>query len=48
VRGGPFHEGKVGVRDGKEHGTGPVPGFTAQEWRCCIEGAGNGEFDWPG
>jgi hypothetical protein len=43
-----FHEGKVGVRDSRDHGTGPVPGFTRHEWRCVIEGAKNGESGLPG
>ena len=43
-----FHETKLGVRDCKDHGTGPVPGFTAHEWRCFIEGASNGESGLPG
>ena len=42
-----FHEGKVGVRDSEDHGTGPVLGFTAHEWKCFMEGARNGEFDLP-
>ena len=43
-----FHEGKAGVRDSRDRGTGPVPGFTARQWRCFIEGARNGEFGLPG
>jgi Domain of unknown function (DUF397) len=43
-----FHEGKVGVRDSRDHGTGPVLGFTRHEWRCFIEGAKNGESGLPG
>jgi Domain of unknown function (DUF397) len=43
-----FREGKVGVRDSRDHGTGPVLGFTRHEWRCFIEGARNGESGLPG
>jgi len=43
-----FHGGKIGVRDSKDHGTGPVLGFTEHEWECFIQGAKNGEFDLPG
>ena len=43
-----FHGGKIGVRDSKNHGTGPVLGFTEHEWECFIQGAKNGEFDLPG
>lgn len=42
-----FHNGKIGVRDSKTHGSGPVLGFTEHEWKCFIEGAKNGEFDLP-
>jgi hypothetical protein len=43
-----FREGKVGVGDSRDHSTGPVPGFTAHQWRCFIEGASNGESGLPG
>jgi Domain of unknown function (DUF397) len=39
---------RVCVRDSRDHGTGPVLGFTRHEWRCFIEGAKNEEFDLPG
>jgi hypothetical protein len=42
-----FHNGKIGVRDSKDHGTGPVLGFTEHEWACFVQGAKNGEFDLP-
>jgi hypothetical protein len=37
-----FHSGKIGIRDSKDHGTGPVLGFTEHEWECFIQGAKNG------
>ncbi|MEV7005899.1 DUF397 domain-containing protein [Streptosporangium sp. NPDC051022] len=37
--------GRVGVRDGKDHGDGPVLSFTLEEWRAFIAAAKNGEFD---
>ncbi len=43
-----FRGGRIGVRDSKDHGTGPVLGFTEHEWECFIQGAKNGEFDLPG
>jgi len=43
-----FREGKVGVRDSRDHGTGPVLGFIRHESRCFIEGAEKGESDLPG
>jgi hypothetical protein len=42
-----FHGGKIGVRDTKDSGTGPVLGFTEREWKCFISGAKKGEFDLP-
>ena len=38
---------KVGVRDSKAHGDGPVLSFTSHEWQCFIDGVKNGEFDLP-
>jgi hypothetical protein len=43
-----FHNDRIGVRDTKDHGDGPVLGFTEHEWKCFIKGAKNGEFDLPG
>ena len=43
-----FREGRVGVRDSRDHGTGPVLGFTAHQCKCFMEGAGNGESGLPG
>ncbi|MEV8631112.1 DUF397 domain-containing protein [Streptosporangium sp. NPDC051023] len=37
--------GRVGVRDGKDAGAGPVLSFTFEEWRAFITAAKNGEFD---
>ena len=42
-----FHGGRVGVRDTKDNGAGPVLAFTEHEWECFIKGAGKGEFDLP-
>ena len=37
--------GLVGVRDSKDHGTGPVLTVTGDEWERFLRGAKNGEFD---
>lgn len=37
--------GRIGVRDGKNDGTGPVLSFTVEEWRAFIEAAKTGVFD---
>jgi|SRR5215472_8546276 len=42
-----FHEGRIGVRDTKDNGSGPVLAFTPHEWECFISGAKKGEFDLP-
>jgi uncharacterized protein DUF397 len=42
-----FHHGKVGVCDTKDHGTGPVLGFTPHEWKCFVSDVKAGEFDPP-
>jgi len=42
-----FRDGKVGVRDSKARGTGPVLTFTEHEWECFLAGAVKGEFDLP-
>lgn len=40
-----FVPGWVGVRDTKQHGTGPVLAFTADEWAAFLAGVRNDEFD---
>jgi Domain of unknown function (DUF397) len=42
-----FHGGRVGVRDTKDHGAGPVLAFTAYEWEAFIAGAKAGKLDRP-
>ena len=42
-----FAGGKVGVRDSKDGGRGPVLAFTEHEWACFLDGAGKGEFNLP-
>jgi Domain of unknown function (DUF397) len=42
-----FHNGKVGVRDTKDGGEGPVLAFTEHEWKCFLSGTKKGEFDLP-
>ena len=39
------HDGAVEVRDSKDHGGGPVLGFTGAEFAAWVDGAKNGEFD---
>ena len=36
---------QVGVRDTKNHGTGPILAFTQNEWSAFLAGAKAGEFD---
>jgi hypothetical protein len=36
---------RIGVRDTKDNGTGPVLVFTEAEWSAFISGAKNGQFD---
>jgi hypothetical protein len=36
---------RIGVRDTKDNGTGPVLIFTEAEWRAFIAGAKDGQFD---
>jgi len=43
-----FVPGWIGVRDSKQHGTGPVLAATAAEWASYLAGARNGEFLRPG
>jgi hypothetical protein len=38
-------DGRVAVRDTKQHGSGPVLVFTPHEWDMFILGAKAGEFD---
>lgn len=42
-----FHHGRIGVRDTKDSGTGPVLAFDEHEWDCFLQGAKRGEFDIP-
>lgn len=41
-------DGRVLVRDSKQHGQGPVLAFTESEWRAFVGGVELGEFDLPG
>jgi hypothetical protein len=36
---------RIGVRDTKDNGTGPVLVFTSAEWSAFIAGAKSGQFD---
>ena len=36
---------RIGVRDTKDNGTGPVLIFTSSEWDAFIAGAKDGQFD---
>jgi Domain of unknown function (DUF397) len=36
---------RIGVRDTKDNGTGPVLIFTNREWSAFISGAKDGQFD---
>ena len=36
--------GRVGVRDSKDHGTGPALVFTPTEWAAFVHGVTAGEF----
>lgn len=42
-----FRGDLIGVRDTKDHRTGPVLAFTRHEWACFLAGAKRGEFDLP-
>ncbi len=42
-----FTPGWIGVRDTKQHGTGPVLAFTDAEWDAFLAGARDGEFTRP-
>jgi hypothetical protein len=37
-------DGTVGVRDSKQHGTGPTLEFTPSEWEAFVGGVAAGEF----
>ena len=37
--------GRVGVRDSKDHGTGPALVFTPAEWTAFVRGVTDGEFE---
>jgi hypothetical protein len=45
VEAGTLPDGGVAVRDSKDHGAGPVLGFTRAEWDAFRAGMGDGEFD---
>lgn len=36
---------RIGVRDTKDHGVGPVLVFTSAEWSAFVAGAKSGQFD---
>ncbi len=40
-----FDAGRVGVRDTKDQGSGPVLVFNQQEWAAFLGGVKAGEFD---
>jgi hypothetical protein len=40
-----FAPGRVGVRDSKQRGTGPVHVFAAAEWAAFVAGVRTGQFD---
>jgi Domain of unknown function (DUF397) len=40
-----FADGRVGVRDSKQQGQGPVLEFTADEWNAFLAGAREGQFE---
>jgi hypothetical protein len=42
-----FLGGRIGVRDTKDGGAGPVLAFDSHEWACFLAGAKRGEFDLP-
>jgi hypothetical protein len=37
--------GGAAVRDAKDHGSGPILQFSAQEWEAFLGGVRGGEFD---
>jgi hypothetical protein len=40
-----LHADRIGVRDTKDDGTGPVLVFTGPEWSAFLAGAKEGQFD---
>jgi hypothetical protein len=40
-----FQDGRIGLRDTKDRGMGPVLIFTRPEWEAFLSGAKHGEFD---
>lgn len=42
---GRLEPGRIGVRDTKDNGTGPILIFTDREWSAFILGAKDGQFD---
>ncbi|ETK33766.1 DUF397 domain-containing protein [Microbispora sp. ATCC PTA-5024] len=40
-----YQDGWVGVRDGKDGGTGPMLTFTTDEWDAFVQGVKDGRFD---
>jgi hypothetical protein len=42
---GRLQPGRIGVRDTKDNGTGPILIFTDSEWSAFILGAKDGQFD---
>lgn len=36
---------RIGIRDTKDHGTGPVLVFTGPEWEAFLSGVKQGQFD---
>ena len=43
----PLEGNRVGVRDTKDSGQGPILVFNRSEWEAFVLGAKNGEFDLP-
>lgn len=39
-----YADEKIGVRDTKAHGVGPILEFTEHEWNAFLGGVANGEF----
>jgi hypothetical protein len=37
-----LHRGRIGVRDTKDHGLGPILLFEGADWRAFIDGVKNG------
>ncbi len=45
---GQFRPDRVGVRDTKDNGRGPILIFTGPEWTSFLAAAKEGQFDFPG